>query len=154
MASGATTPRLGRVAATVALVSASAHLTLSAQAFARSPETSALLVLMAVGCLPCVPALWRGADVRAWLMMLGLTGAMLYAHLEFCFDCGPAVHVNAAEAGLVHHLHGHGPGAVAVWLMLLELGLAASAVLTALNRSFLTPVALVGGATQHRRYAP
>ena len=119
----------------VALIGASAAVHLALAERAVSLEATLLLVAMAVACLACVPSLWRGGSLHSWMTMLGLTGAMLYGHLEFCFACGPEVH-DAAELhlGLGTHLFGQGLGSLALWLMAAEMALAVVAILGLLVR--------------------
>ncbi|MEP6814935.1 MAG: hypothetical protein ABI873_05245 [Marmoricola sp.] len=126
---------LGRAAVFVAACSTAVHLTLAMQALHHSAPASLLLVLMAGACLTCAPALWRGGGLRSWMTMLGLTGAMLFMHLQLCFDCGPMVHqAYESQGGLATHLVGKGLGSVAVWLMLTEMTLAVKAVVRVLVR--------------------
>lgn len=143
---------LGRIAIVVAAGSASIHVALALETADRSRPTAVLLVVMAVACLSCTPMLLRGADVRTWLTMLGLTGALLYTHVQLCFDCGPALHEQTA--GFLEHLVGAGAastaGSLALWLMLAELVVASVGAFATLTHPTLR-AAVVGSAVNPNR---
>jgi hypothetical protein len=69
---------LGRVAAILALVSASLHLAL----LDASSLGSFAMVGMALACLPCAWHLWRGPTAGVWGMTAGLDVAMLLVHAQ------------------------------------------------------------------------
>jgi hypothetical protein len=122
----------GRAAVGLIAGSTAVHLTLAERAV--STEALLLLVAMAGACLACVPALWRGGSLHSWMTMLGLTGAMLFAHLELCFACGPSIHAESELGlGLGTHLFGQGLSSLALWLMAAEMALAAAAVVRLLH---------------------
>lgn len=127
---------LGRAAVGLAAGSAATHVVLARDAMERSPLTAGLLVVMAAACLSCAPMLIRGKDIRAWLTMLGLTGVLLFAHAQLCFDCGPELHGHTA--GFLDHLFGTGGsttlGSLALWLMLAELAVAGAGALSILTQ--------------------
>jgi hypothetical protein len=113
----------------VALVACSTvvHLTLAERA--TSAEARTLLVVMGAACLACVPSLWRGGSLHSWMTMLGLSGAMLFAHLELCFACGPMVHdASDLNVGMATQLFGQGLASLALWLMVAEMAVAVTAV--------------------------
>lgn len=118
----------GRLAVVLAASSTAVHLSLAG----RATSTDAFLALVAMGgaCLVCVPSLWRGGSLHSWMTMLGLTGAMLFAHLELCFSCGTSVH---GDSSLANHLFLQGLGSAALWLMLGEMTLAGTAVVRLLQ---------------------
>ena len=125
-------PDLGRPAVALIATSAAVHSALAERAV--SLEATLLLVAMAVACLACVPSLWRGGSLHSWMTMLGLTGTALYAHLEFCFACGPTIHAESElGTGLGTHLFGQGLASAAIWLMFGEMMLAATAVVRLIN---------------------
>lgn len=127
---------LGRLVVVLALCSAAVHITLAVQTAGRSLTTTLLLAAMAGLCMVCLPALWRGGSVHAWMSMLGLTGVMLYVHLEFCLACGPAIHdVAELHLGLAAMFFEQGLGSLALWLMTAEMALAVIAVLGLLVRT-------------------
>src|SRR5437660_3023261 len=69
---------LGRVAAILALVSASLHFAL----LDASSLGSLAMVGMALACLPCAWHLWRGPTAGVWCMTAGLDVAMLLMHAQ------------------------------------------------------------------------
>jgi hypothetical protein len=76
---------LGRVAAILALASATLHLAL----LDASSLGSFAMVGMALACLPCAWHLWRGPTAGVWCMTAGLDVAMLLIHAQML--AGPAM---------------------------------------------------------------
>lgn len=128
--------KVGRGAVLILIASALLHLSLASQSVERSPGAAVALAGMGVACLICLPSLWAGGSLRTWMTMLGLTGAMLLAHWEFCFACGPEVHQDAGlHQGPATRLFGQGLASLALWLMVAEMALAATAVVRLLNQT-------------------
>lgn len=119
-----------RLALALAASSTAVHLVLAGRA--PSTEASLALVVMGVACLACAPSFWRGGSLHSWMTMLGLAGAMLVAHLEFCFSCGSSVH---GDPSLSNHLFSQGLGSVALWLTLAEMTLAGNVVVRLLQNT-------------------
>lgn len=107
---------LGRVAAGLALASALVHLLL----LDAGSLGSAVMVLMALGCLPCAWHLWRAPSAPVWRATALVDAAMLVLHLQMLGG-------STAHAGMHHS-----PGSL-MWLGLAlvggQLALAAAAML-------------------------
>lgn len=112
-AGGATLPGvvLGRLAAILALVSASLHLAL----LDASSLGSFAMLAMALACLPCAWHLWRGPTVGVWSMTAGLDVAMLIVHAQML---APAMAPMPGHVGRPSELVALGLGVVGAQLVL------------------------------------
>lgn len=86
---------LGRIAALVAVASASVHV-ISLFGPGQPAWWKLLLSAMTVGCLVCARHLWRTATGTAWLGSFAMYGVLLIAH-------GSGHHNSGAATALVGH---------------------------------------------------
>ena len=105
-----TRPRaLGRAAAVLALASALVHL----RVLDAGSLGSAVMVLMALVCLPCGWHLWRSPSAAVWRVTALVDAGMLVLHLQM--------------VGTAEHAGRHSPGS----LMWLGVGLVAAQLVLA-----------------------
>ncbi|SDX83280.1 hypothetical protein SAMN05661080_01372 [Modestobacter sp. DSM 44400] len=76
-----TTGTLGRTAAATGALCVGVHVATAAVGGHGEAGERAVLVAMAVACLPCVRALWRHPGVAVWRSTAVMYGGMLFVHL-------------------------------------------------------------------------
>lgn len=105
--------RVRRAAAVTALVSAALHLVMIGHA---GPFWSAVMVAMALACVPCAVHLWRREAILSWRLIGLMNGIMVAVHLILLADpgtIGPLLEAGQADDhtlhGVPHHSGAHAP---------------------------------------------
>ncbi|MFD1507245.1 hypothetical protein FE374_14345 [Georgenia yuyongxinii] len=127
----------GKVAALIAGASVVAHLVAAVQMPLQGFGT-ALMLVMAFGCLVCVWHLWKAPSARRWAQTLLMYGAMLLAHLLIPMD----------------HMHGHHGHEASGGSTMLSLSLALMVVMAVVAAVNLLLLAIRHSGAPRRTAAP
>jgi hypothetical protein len=129
---------LGRVAAPVALASATVHLAL----LDPSSLTSLLMLAMAAVCLPCAWHQWRLPTAAVWRMTAVVDAVMLVAHVQMLGGAGTGPHLHTGPQPLMW---------LGLGLVVAQLALAGSALLCRRSPPWVTAAARSPALTVRRR---